>query len=80
MGEKPVEFLDNFGSDLPLLEILGDEGVADDVPHLHPVVGVLLADLQDEVLPLLADVDVLWELDLVLDLGGGRGTIRFRSS
>lgn len=28
VGEKPVELLDNFGSDLPLLEVLGDEGMA----------------------------------------------------
>jgi hypothetical protein len=68
-AEEAAEFLIDFLGDFPVVTVLGDEGVAQDVLHLHAFVGILLADAEDEVLDVVGDIDVLRELDLVLDLG-----------
>lgn len=74
------ELLHDLRGQFALVEVLADEGVLEDIFHHHAVVRVLLHDTQNEVLGIVANVNVLREFHFVLHLNESKSTILLRSS
>lgn len=62
------ELLHNLRGQFALIEVFADEGMLEDVFHNHAVVRVFLHDAQNEVLCIVANVNVLGEFHFVLHL------------
>ena len=68
IAEEFSEFFKDLGCYFLFVLVLGDERMPHDVPQLHSLVRVFLADAQNEVSHLFGGIDILRELDFVFYL------------